>query len=80
MIHRAMYAAAVTATVGILVSACGRTDPNDRPTYGESGLPKNCRAVIAANINGWQQKQFTADEALRSIDRNCGLFGTSWGQ
>ncbi len=59
---------------------CMNTDVNDRPTYGDSGLPKNCRAIIAVNIEGWRSKQYTAEEVLGAIDRNCGASGYSWGQ
>lgn len=51
---------------------------NLKPTYGDSGLPKNCRAIIGTNVSGYQEGRFTADEALKSIDRNCGFFGYSW--
>ncbi|MDO5561470.1 MAG: kynureninase [bacterium] len=51
---------------------------NSYPTYGETGFPKNCRAIIAANIDGYEDGDYTAAEALGSIDRNCGLYGYSW--
>jgi hypothetical protein len=46
--------------------------------YGETGFPKNCRAIVKANYEGWYLKEYTADEALGSINRNCGEFGSSW--
>ena len=55
-------------------------DKNTRLTYGNTGMPKNCRAIIAANIDGWRMGSYTAEEALGSIDRNCGVFGYSWGK
>lgn len=64
----------------MLLALLGCTDPNARPVYGDTGLPKNCRAIIKENIEGWRYKNFTADEALESIDRNCGEHGYSWGQ
>jgi len=54
-------------------------DPNKTLIYGDTGLPRNCRAIIAANINGWQYGEYTAEEALGSIERNCGAYGYSWG-
>ncbi len=54
-------------------------DPNKYSTYGDTGLPRNCRAIIAVNIKGWEEGYYTADEALGSINRNCGLDGYSWG-
>jgi uncharacterized protein YxeA len=54
-------------------------DPNKYVIYGDTGLPRNCRAIITANINGYKFKEYTAEEALNSIDRNCGFQGYSWG-
>ncbi len=55
-------------------------DSNARLEYGATGFPKNCRAIIKANYEGWYLKEYTADEALGSINRNCGEFGSSWGR
>lgn len=35
-------------------TAC-RGDQNAKPTYGETGLPKNCRAIIQTNIDAYVQ-------------------------
>ena len=57
------------------------TDPNAQPIYGEeTGLPKNCRAIVQANVDGYRAGQYTADAAMASIERNCGATGYSWGQ
>lgn len=67
--------------VGFLVgrmSAPG--DPNLAPTFGETGLPKNCRAIIQANLDSWSIHQFTADQIFSAIRRNCGANGYSWGR
>jgi len=63
-----------------ILSGCNNKDSNSSLIYGESGLPKNCRAIITSNINGYKNKSYTADEALNSIERNCGEFGYSWGK
>jgi hypothetical protein len=55
-------------------------DPNGSPTYGDTGRPKNCRAVIQANIDSVRAREFSADDALMSIERNCGLHGYGWNQ
>ncbi|MCY1458463.1 hypothetical protein D9M71_758480 [compost metagenome] len=55
-------------------------DPNKTPTYGDTGLPKNCRAVIQANLDAWALKQYSADEVFASISRNCGQNGYAWDQ
>ncbi len=57
------------------ISAC---DNNQTLKYGNTGLPKNCRAIIKNNIDGWKNDKWTAEEALDSINRNCGEFGYSW--
>ena len=51
---------------------------NQKLRYGDTGLPKNCRALIAENIRGHNLGTYTAEGALYSIDRNCGAFGYIW--
>jgi hypothetical protein len=53
---------------------------NQELRYGKSGYPKNCRALITDNIRGFEQNTYTAEEALKSIDRNCGQFGLIWSE
>ena len=67
-------------TTVLLLAGCSKFDPNAEPTYGEKGHPKNCRAIIAMNIQSWRAQVYTADEVLAAIDRNCGANGHSWGQ
>jgi hypothetical protein len=63
----------------LLLMACDANDTNSKPTYGEStGLPKNCRAIVQFNIDAYRAKQFTADEIMSSLERNCGINGYSW--
>lgn len=64
--------------IPVLLSACG--DPNAQATYGDTGLPKNCRAIIQTNIASWKAGAFSAEDALVSIDRNCGENGYSWDE
>lgn len=52
---------------------------NGRVVYGENG-PKNCRALIKDSIEGYLRKDYTADDTLFSLDRNCGEFGYSWDE
>lgn len=35
----------------IFLVACSR--PNSEPVYGDTGLPKNCRAIIATNVDAY---------------------------
>jgi hypothetical protein len=56
-------------------------DPNSKAVYGvESGLPVNCRALIADATDAWKAKTITADLALQSIYDNCGRNGYNWGR
>jgi len=66
--------------LGILVCylLLNRENSNSKLEYGNTGYPKNCRAIIKANYEGWYLNDFTADQALDSINRNCGEFGYSW--
>lgn len=71
--------------VGVLV---GCEKPNSKPTYGDTGLPKNCRAIIQANIDEYRRIRAThedygsqmidIDGVFSSIERNCGAYGYSW--
>jgi hypothetical protein len=62
-----------------IVAFAGACDSNAKPTYGDTGLPKNCRAIIQANVDGWRSGKWSAENALDSIERNCGAQGYSWG-
>lgn len=73
-----MRVAAVTILAGLLLVGCDRLDPNARPEYGETGLPKNCRAYVQAVIDGYRSKQYTADESIAGLERNCGINGYAW--
>ncbi len=84
--------------VFVLMLALGLTsctkDTNNKPTYGETGLPKNCRAIIGAVISEYRKVRdpyaesyeeldyqlSQIDSLIESADKNCGLYGTSWGQ
>ena len=55
-------------------------DPNEFPTFGDSGLPKNCKAIIQRNLDDWHSGAYTADAVLNSIERNCSVIGYSWGR
>lgn len=67
--------------IGIAIGHYGLSkDSNSAPTYGPTGLPKNCRAIIQANIDGVNAGQFPAEDALNSISRNCGRYGYGWDE
>jgi hypothetical protein len=64
----------------LALASCGVADPNSKPTYGETGLPKNCRAFVQYAIDAYRAKQYTAEATINSLERNCGANGHSWGQ
>lgn len=73
----------VPALLVLAVAGCGESAKelsNTELMYGNTGLPKNCRAIIKVNIDAWRAGSYTAEEVLGSIDRNCGEFGYSWVQ
>lgn len=73
--------AAIGAAMAVSIASCAAGDPNAAPLYGESsGLPKNCRAIVQSNIDGYRSGAYTADEAMASLERNCGLNGHSWSE
>jgi hypothetical protein len=47
-------------------------------TAKRRGKRKNCRAIVQANIDGYRNKVFSADDAMASLERNNGTHGTLW--
>lgn len=69
----------VWLVLSIALSGCVVSDDNDSAVYGkESGLPINCRAYVQTVIDGYRSKQFTADESMNGLERNCGKNGHAW--
>ena len=66
----------------ICLSACkkDRSDNSKLMYNPTTGLPMNCRTIIKENMDGYKSGKFTPEEALDSIDRNCGEFGYSWDE
>ncbi|MEG1232548.1 MAG: membrane lipoprotein lipid attachment site-containing protein [Acinetobacter sp.] len=60
----------------VLLSGC--EDSNSKPTYGESGLPKNCRAIVQNAIDEWRKGNYSTEDTMSSLERNCGANGYSW--
>lgn len=54
------------------------SDKNATPTYGETGLPSNCRAYVQYAIDSYKQGLYNADETMQAIERNCGKDGWLW--
>ena len=62
----------------LCLTAC---DPNSKPAYGEStGLPANCRAYVQVAVDAYHNKEYTADETMAGLERNCGANGHLWDQ
>jgi hypothetical protein len=66
-------------TLHSFLAGCGQADDNDAPVYGkETGKPVNCRAYVQAAIDGYRAKQYSANDAMAGLERNCGANGWSW--
>lgn len=65
--------------LALLLSGCNYQDDNDRPIYSkENGLPINCRAYVQVVIDDYRARNYSADEAMNGLERNCGANGWSW--
>jgi hypothetical protein len=54
-------------------------DPNAERVYGPSGLPSNCRALIyELEADYYLHEEYTHEELLMSLFRNCGETGHLW--
>lgn len=62
----------------MLLVGCSKT--NSKPEYGETGLPKNCRAIVQASIDSWKKNEYPVDQIMDSLERNCGANGYSWDE
>lgn len=69
---------ALAIALAAALTGCNPGDDNAKPEYGPSGLPVNCRAYVQEAVNGYRAKQYTADEAMNGIERNCGVAGQAW--
>lgn len=64
--------------------------PNSKANYGESGLPKNCRALVQANVDMYRKLDKSQENYLDfrvelegiidSLERNCGANGYNWDE
>lgn len=74
-----ILALAIFALMGLLIGRYAIPyNSNDILLYGDSGRPKNCRAIIQANIDGVRYGKFPAEDGLASIERNCGALSSGW--
>lgn len=51
---------------------------NDRPIFGSSGLPANCRAYVDYSVASYNLRRYTAQEIMVGLERNCGASGQLW--
>jgi hypothetical protein len=68
----------IFVTTVFALTGCVFGDDNDKPVFGETGLPVNCRAYVQVSIDGYRSKSYTASEAFAGLERNCGTKGASW--
>jgi len=65
----------------LLASGCDLASDNSKPTYGkESGLPANCRAYVQVAVDSYRAKQFSAEDTIAGLERNCGANGHLWAK
>ena len=70
---------AVLAITAMLLNGCSLSgDDNDSAQYGSSGMPKNCRAYVQAAVDGYRSKQYSAEDTMAGLERNCGTSGHIW--
>jgi hypothetical protein len=81
MTRSRIFAAALA--VAVLAFWAGwnlRPDENAEPTYGPTGLPHNCRAVVAYATEEYRIKHATDyADLFAMLERNCGRYGYAWG-
>lgn len=54
-------------------------DDNKEAVYGDQfHLPVNCRAYVQVSIDSYRSHEFTADQIMNGLERNCGINGNAW--
>lgn len=61
---------------GLIVGLAG-CDGNAKPEFVD-GAPSNCRAYVQVAVDGYRAGQYTADDAIAGLERNCGASGQLW--
>ncbi|WP_218688990.1 kynureninase [Psychrobacter sp. BF1] len=61
----------------LFISACSG-DHNSKPELGSSGHPSNCRAYIQLSVDEWRADNYTTEDTMNAIERNCGTYGSLW--
>lgn len=78
VLRKALLGTAGALTTVFFLSAC---DPNSKPKYGESTeLPSNCRAYVQVAVDAYRNKEYSADETMAGLERNCGVNGQLWAK
>jgi hypothetical protein len=68
-----------TLLISILLASCSQNSSNAKTEFGkESGLPSNCRAYVQSSIDGYRAHNYSAEETMAGLERNCGENGTLW--
>lgn len=57
---------------------CACQQDNQGATYGDSGLPSNCRAYVQYAIDAYRKQEYSADDTMIGLERNCGSNGSLW--
>lgn len=71
----------IFALLTLALAGCDAQTDNSKPVYGMgTGFPANCRAYVQQSIDSYRSKQFTAEESMAGLERNCGIQGTLWNK
>lgn len=60
------------------ILALAGCDSNSRPEFGDSGLPKNCRAYVQVAVDSYRTKRYSTNKVMDGLERNCGVQGHLW--
>lgn len=66
--------------IAVMLVGLAGCDDNASPKVGSSGLPANCRAYVQFAIDSYRGGQYSADDTMAGLERNCGANGQLWGQ
>ena len=61
----------------VLTAGCSQ-DPNETAVYGDTGLAVNCRAYVQVSVDSWRNDEYSTQEVMDALERNCGENGWLW--
>ncbi len=67
-------------SIALMALAGCSSDSNNKPEYGDSGYPSNCRAYIQESVNVYRSGEERVDDIIDGIESHCGAYGDMWGE